>query len=259
LDATGCAASTSHTLEIKLALNRNYDPAPTSAYIKELKRMAEVARPFGVLAIDVGANIGFFTLLQAGVLGSQAKVIAIEPESDNIERLKANINLNHYSNIEVIQASIGAEKGVGILRTRSHLGQERHKMSEIMPQGEAAGSQPVTVLTIDDMVQTYSDKEHVPVAIRMDIEGYEGFAFRGMKGLFASSRPCSLFMEIHPGSVSPSFIVDVLQSSRFEIDWISKDGKTIQTNATFKDVQGLTTTADILLHRNGAVVAAGAG
>lgn len=64
---------------------------------------------------DVGANIGYFTLLEAKVLPDSADIYAIEAEPNNAQRLKQNLSLNGYDNVRVIQAAAGSKKPVSSL------------------------------------------------------------------------------------------------------------------------------------------------
>lgn len=65
----------------------------------------------GDVIVDIGANIGYYALLEARLVGKKGIVYAIEPVPRNIAILKKNIELNNYSNLEVYQLAYGGQKG----------------------------------------------------------------------------------------------------------------------------------------------------
>jgi FkbM family methyltransferase len=71
----------------------------------------------GGVVIDVGANIGAFTILAARHVGPSGRVIAIEPEAGNYKQLVANVALNEPAGVETHQLAVGAREGTVQLRT----------------------------------------------------------------------------------------------------------------------------------------------
>ena len=65
----------------------------------------------GMIFVDVGANIGYFSLLAANLVGTEGTVYAFEPEPGNHELLRKNIELNSYSNIVMIQKAVSNKSG----------------------------------------------------------------------------------------------------------------------------------------------------
>ncbi len=63
----------------------------------------------GDTVIDVGANIGFFTLFFRSLVGDNGKIIAFEPEKKNFEILKKNIQVNNLRNVEIHNLALGSE------------------------------------------------------------------------------------------------------------------------------------------------------
>ena len=64
--------------------------------------MMRMLRP-GDFAIDVGANVGFFTLLMSKLVGPTGQVLAFEPGDNNLPKLKHNLALNHADNVKLIE------------------------------------------------------------------------------------------------------------------------------------------------------------
>lgn len=64
----------------------------------------------GDLVFDVGANIGFFTLMMAGLVGRTGKVLAFEPAPNNADKLLRNLRLNKIENVEIVQKPVWCEE-----------------------------------------------------------------------------------------------------------------------------------------------------
>jgi len=110
----------------------------------------------GNMVWDVGANVGFYTLLAAKMA---SRVIAIEPLPENLSYLKKHIRLNGISNVEVIAAAAGSSCGrqsfcCGGNRSTGYLG---------------SGNCEVDVITLDSMLERVG----VPDVIKIDVEGAE--------------------------------------------------------------------------------------
>ncbi len=72
--------------------------------------MKKIVKP-GFVAMDVGANIGTHTLIMAKAVGDTGKVFAFDPHLESAERLKENVNLNNFQNVEIAQIGLSNKKG----------------------------------------------------------------------------------------------------------------------------------------------------
>lgn len=156
-----------------------YEPQET-ALIKKL------IRP-GYVVLDIGANIGYFTLLMA----KQAKQVhAFEPEPRNFQTLQKNIELNKLSNVKLYNAGVAET----IQRTTLHLCDTNRGMHRIYPsQWCNEGTTEIQLVKIDDLIENAD-------FIKMDIEGAELGALKGMKKLLGMGDP-TVMMEFHPPSI----------------------------------------------------------
>ena len=75
-----------------------YEPDVSNVVLRVLRK--------GDLFIDVGANVGFFTLVSAALVGSTGRVISIEPDEKNLDRLKTSAGLNSFNNIILIKRPV---------------------------------------------------------------------------------------------------------------------------------------------------------
>lgn len=118
------------------------------------------------LFVDVGANVGHFSLLAAGV--SKANVIALEPIASTFKKLCDNVTLNKLSDkIECLQTGAGEQKGKLLF-----IQNETVKNRVALVPGEQ--TQEVPVVTLDELLEGKS-----PVCIKIDVEGFEYFVLKG--------------------------------------------------------------------------------
>ena len=119
------------------------------------------------IVIDAGANVGDYTV-KAGNIVKKGKVIAIEPNPNNVEIIKKNIILNKLYNVEVLPFAISNVSGVAKLSGDS-VG------ASIMQDVE--NSLQVQTITIEDILKKYCTTGK-KVVMKMDIEGAEELVFR---------------------------------------------------------------------------------
>lgn len=210
-------------IERTLAVDGIREPAATETFRTVLTELTRVGAST-IHAFDVGANVGYFALLEANVLGEQGRVYAIEAEPGNVDRLERNVERNGYENVEVRQVAAGAERterGLS-LEASSNL----HRMSEVLGERDPGETVDVEVYPLDALIAEYGIPEGEPILVRMDVEGYEEYVFEGMSQLLTSDRPVYLFAEIHPvvGSVDATNIAETLAENGFVPEYISFDG-----------------------------------
>ena len=146
--------------------------------------------------VDVGSNVGVYSLV-AGAVNRDAEIIAFEPLERMYERLLANLGLNEFS-VTTEQLALSDRTGFALLYDR--LKDDCKAASLEAPRGdqaqpEAAHSAPrrVRVERFDD----YCGANQVAQVdlVKIDIEGHEAAALRGMPATLSSSRP-TLLVEI---------------------------------------------------------------
>ncbi len=154
----------------------------------------------GDRVIDVGANIGYFTVLFAELVGDAGHVLAIEPEPNNIRLLRKNIGARGVADIvAVAETAVGDVPGNALLYiaasgnlgdNRMYFTPERHGLAFAKDRE----SREVTIARVDDLVVGWPRADF----IKMDIQGFEGHALRGMTQLLESSPEVVLFTEFFP-------------------------------------------------------------
>jgi FkbM family methyltransferase len=133
----------------------------------------------GMTVVDVGANVGYYTLLAARLVGPAGRVIALEPNSENCRLLLASLRRSGFGNVEVLPVAADVERGWAYYST--HVGSN----GGLIEAGDLLAHPGVVVPTfrLDDLVAG-------PVGVlKMDVEGAEGRVVRGARGLIERDRP----------------------------------------------------------------------
>lgn len=165
--------------------------------IEHVNDIVSSLRP-GMTGIDLGANMGFFALIESGILGPSGKLYCIEPVSANMELLRKNITENGYNDrVEIYQNIVSDSNGQAKIRlspaSNSHRvlsPDEQHSDSRQVSQVEA--------ISIDTFMEERGIKPEEIDFLRCDIEGHEAVALRGMRKILSSKSPMHLFIEFHP-------------------------------------------------------------
>ena len=85
------------------ALMRGYEQLLTKLFKKEMKQ--------GMIVVDIGAHIGYFTLLAARLVGETGRVFAFEPDPDNYSLLIKNVSVNGHDNVIPVQKAVSNKTG----------------------------------------------------------------------------------------------------------------------------------------------------
>jgi FkbM family methyltransferase len=146
--------------------------------------------PKGGTILDVGANIGFYTMESAIVVGPSGQVIAIEAANSHAKAIRRNIEINEFRNIRVFETAVGAARGKATLQRASSDNLGMYSLGAT----KGVDQQVVSVRTIDDLLDEccLSSLD----LIKMDIEGSEYGALVGASATLNRFRP-TLLIEIN--------------------------------------------------------------
>ncbi|MEZ4441070.1 MAG: FkbM family methyltransferase [Polyangiaceae bacterium] len=156
-----------------------YNRLPDFAEMSFLQR---VLRP-GDAFLDVGANVGIYTLFAASRIGRDGTIIAVEPGAEARERLEENVALNHLSGVRICGVAVGSSPGELVMSD------DGTTTNHVLSASERSGRR-VEVATLDALCEGTS-----PIAAKMDIEGFELEALRGAGRLLADKRPAAWILE----------------------------------------------------------------
>jgi FkbM family methyltransferase len=171
----------------RIALGK-YEPYETELILRQVKK--------GDVVIDVGANVGYYTVLLANKVENTGRVYAFEPDETNFAILKKNIEADKLKNVVLIKAAVGSKNEEKILyKSKDNFGD--HKLVKI-PLGSADSPfeerEKVKVIKLDD----YFKNEKIDL-IKVDTQGWEPAVFEGAKKIIEKNKP-TIFFEYSPAS-----------------------------------------------------------
>jgi FkbM family methyltransferase len=141
----------------------------------------------------VGANVGFYTIVGARMVGAGGTVASFEPLHSNRELIAHNVRANGLSNVTCLPYAIGEHDG-----EQKFMLSEAHSHGMLAGQGHApmkfVGEVPVEVRNLSGLVSRGALKP--PQVIKMDVEGGEAAVLRGANEVIAKYRPI-LVIELH--------------------------------------------------------------
>ena len=158
------------------------------------KALAHYLKPEDVF-YDIGANIGFFIVLAAHLVGKSGSVYAFEPVPENVKRIRHNLKLNRFSNTTVLEKAVSVYTGKGRLLLAQHSGGAMLSSAGTPP--DFKGAMNVNLVCIDDLVAQKALKP--PVLVKIDVEGAEIDVFKGMKQTIEKYKPIIIY-EVDDGN-----------------------------------------------------------
>lgn len=156
-----------------------YEPEQTALFLEHV-------RP-GATVFDIGAHVGYYTLLAARLAGREGRVWSFEPHPRNCAFLRRHVSLNRLENVHIENVAIGAREGAA--RFDEGTGSGTGRVAE-------GGALEVRMRRLDDLCA-----EHglVPDVVKLDVEGAEMDVLDGGARTFAA-RPV-LFLSTHGADV----------------------------------------------------------
>jgi FkbM family methyltransferase len=165
--------------------------------------MIRTIRP-GHVFYDVGANVGYFTLVAARLVGPSGRVIAFEPVPWCAEAVAANIALNGLDQAEVRAEAVGDASGRARLRVVGEASQSL--LASLEQRADVAREEiDVEVVALDDLVGAGTIPP--PDVLKIDTEGAEILALEGMRETIAGHRP-RIICEIHDTNAAFAELMD---------------------------------------------------
>lgn len=190
----------------------------------------------GDTVVDIGANVGFYSLAASPLVGINGNVFAFEPQQNNWDSLLKNIEVNGYRNITPVCKAVSDKVGrAEFYSTKQHLtecgfGNHDNWVSLV-----------VDTVTLDD----YFKGKRVDV-IKMDAEGSESLVYNGMVGVLRDNKHLKLFTEFSIPMMTeldcdPSEYLHNLVASGFKLHYIDFEHEQLEycgTNQIMKRAEG---------------------
>ena len=196
-----------------------------------VRLVAEAVEPGGVV-LEGGAHLGFVTIHAAKAVGPTGRVITFEANPTVLDVLQANLRANGVSDrVEVVPKALGDGSG----QTRFYVS-SGGEMSSLFQSPVASEPIEVEIVRADDVVTPPVD------VVKLDIEGAELAALRGMSGLLTGApRPRALFLECNPellerAGSSRDELLAWLDGHGYSAEWIDeRKGRTAPLSEPWHD------------------------
>lgn len=191
----------------------NYEPFTRELFENSL-------RP-GMIVVDGGAHIGLYSLLAAPRIGLDGRIFAFEPDPYNFQALVFNVTKNHCSNVILVRKALF--NAIGIAPFHRSLGTIGSSLIERKDVGKTA-RMSVPVTTLDRELQGLAIDS---ILIKLDVEGAELWALKGMRNVFQTTDSVIMFVEVNPsalrhGGLDPLDMIGELESFGFQIYFVDE-------------------------------------
>ena len=151
----------------------------------------------GMTVIDIGANIGYYTVIASSRTGTAGRVIAFEPAPENFGILEETIRINGFRNVDAHMLAIADAEGVFTLNLHD-TNKGKHSLVKGMQNARGFATSVQVMATTLESFRFEKGVEHVDV-IKMDIEGAESIALVGMPEALKKAKV--LFFEFTPSAI----------------------------------------------------------
>lgn len=200
-----------------LVLFGTWEEKPAKIFESELNRLSRQTQ--GGIIVDIGANIGYYSLIAVNALTDDGEVLAIEPAQENTSLLERNIRLNDCTDrVTVISGAIGNRTGEATLQLASE--SNLHRIEHDRVGTRDGGEQQTTLWSLDDLLDEYDYSHNGVIGLRMDVEGYEIEVLEGMKEVLQGDNPMVMYVEVHNNIFDrqeAQIIPQLLEEAGFEI------------------------------------------
>lgn len=183
----------------------------------------------GMTFVDLGANIGFYTILARSIIGDGGRVYSFEPFPRNAELIRASIRENGFENVTLVQAAVSDSNESATFYLSPDASSE-HSLLDLgfrytKPQAALdERSIIVDVVSLDNYFVTEIHSTKIDF-VKMDIEGSESRALTGMRKILENNKKMILMVEFWPNgfrkdSKDPYDFLETLASDGFDIQFI---------------------------------------
>ena len=168
-----------------------WEPSETSAFLAHVRR--------GMCVLDVGANLGYYTLLAARAVGPSGRVIAFEPEPRNFALLARNVAENGFTNVRLVQAAASNRAGLARLHLdEANFGAHSFEAGSVRtPSGRSVEVETVPLDAFADEARSFE----AGILVKIDVQGAEALVLEGMPRLLALPG-IALLLELWPEALA---------------------------------------------------------
>jgi len=193
----------------------NWEPVATEAIVKHVQR--------GMCVFDVGAHLGYYSLLFSKCTGPEGRVVSFEAARGNFSTLQRNITVNNIDNIEPINLAVFSKSGtIPMSLSTADTGSGNWSISRELNKD----SIQVQTISLDQ----FCEANHVlPDFLKIDVEGAEYDVLLGGRDTIGRCQPAML-IELHhfDGNLASNLVPGLLRDWNYRIQWLEKWPQTSQ-------------------------------
>ncbi len=180
----------------------------------------------GMKALDIGANIGYYTTLISQIAGENGKILALEPDPESYKFLSKTINSCKFKNILPFPiAASDIKQKLPLFISKDNRGDNRLYQTDQLRKSIEVNCLTIDELLIENNISTLD-------LIKIDIQGYEPKVFKGMKKIIRNSDKLILLTEFWPKGIlkageNPKDFLIMLRKMEFELFELKSNGSLI--------------------------------
>ena len=198
---------------LELSFKGVHEPLTTRIFQQEVK--------LGDTVLDIGAHIGYYTLISAKIVGETGKVFSFEANPANFSLLEKNIETNGYNNVTIFQSAISDYQGNAKLFFERSSNTRWSSIYNIHNNGNYID---VKVSTVDELLKDYTGRVNF---IKLDIEGAELAALRGLTNILTKNREMKIVVEFRPSiliraGMDPRQFLDYFTENGFKLSYMDE-------------------------------------
>ena len=209
---------------LALSIFKIYEPNQTEIVKKYVHE--------GDIVVDIGAHVGYYTLLMAQLVGKNGKVYSFEPDPVNFQLLKKSVEINGFENVVLIQKAVSNITD----KVKLFLGDNDSAINRIYDAklGDAKESIDVESIRIDEY---FKENDELINFIKIDSEGSEVKIINGMKQFLSRNQELVMMTEFFPFLIKksgdePNQYLKSLEKSGFSLyNILDKNEKTNKINS----------------------------
>lgn len=180
----------------------------------------------GMAVLEIGANVGFFTLLFSDLAGEKGRVLAFEPDPSNFRLLEKSIGENKRGNISCRQAAVSDRSGT----VKLFISEENRGDHRVYDCGDGRGCVEVAAVSIDEILGPEGRADF----IKMDIQGAEYPALLGMADTLKNSPELAMLCEFSPSLIrksgaSPEALLEKMAEYGFSLKYLDEETHSVKS------------------------------
>lgn len=201
----------------------------------------------GLVFLDIGANIGYYTLLAASRVGPTGRVIAFEPHPRNVELLTVSVRENGFEHVQIYPLAVSNVEGAVELIGDPTSTNASFAVPGVSDSADIAKAHHVKTVVLDKCLQA---EPRIDI-VKMDIEGVEPLAWQGMRQLIQRHRPIVLTEFSpeairHQGFATPEEYLAMIRAMGYQLHIL--DSSTYTMTPALSDVEIMSRQAKVGIH-----------